>query len=676
MANGSGPVPDPAAVGALPMVGAAALAGGATLAELLQCGLEDAPAVVAIHQGPEHHFVFVNRLFREHTDGRELVGRAYADAFPEFVAQGYLDIFNAVVGTGEPFHARGARADTPRTPGGPLEERYWNVCFQAVRGVDGAIEGLMSWAFEVTDQILAARQADFERQRFDHLIGAIGVTVWSIRPADWVSTWAGGRVEQVLGVGAAVATSPQHFLADVHPDDRGRLMEARLRLREIGDRYEEEVRWTPPSGEQCWLAESGTLFEDAVSGGPVVWGLTRDVTQQVEHKQARQRLQEQLLHVQKLEGLGLLAGGIAHDFNNLLTAILGNASLAALEVGPHGPGTRSLEALMVAARRATDLTRQLLAYSGRGHFQIEPVDLNVQVRELLTLLEASISKKVVLRTDLEEGLPSVRADRSQIDQVLMNLVLNGAEALKGESGTVMVRTGQQLLHARDLEGGGAFVGARPGPAVFLEVSDTGEGMSSETLARIFDPFFSTKRSGRGLGLAAVQGIVRGHDGLIRVYSEVGRGTTFKLFLPVAEGAVVRPAAPSPTSTPVAAATVLLVDDEDAVREIARAALEFGGYRVVEARDGVEGVETFRALADEIGLVLLDLTMPRMSGEEACAEIRRLRPDVPVVLSSGYNEVEATRRLVGRQSTLFIQKPYTVEELLRVVAGAIAQARTG
>ena len=168
----------------------------------------------------------------------------------------------------------------------------------------------------------------------------------------------------------------------------------------------------------------------------------------------------------------------------------------------------------------------------------------------------------------------------------------------------------------------------------------------------------------------MQGIVRGHDGLIRVYSEIGRGTTFKLFLPVADQRAMPVPAPQPVSTTATAATILVVDDEDAVREIARAALEFGGYRVVEARDGAEGVETFQALAGEIGLVLLDLTMPRMSGEEACAEIRRLRPDIPVVLSSGYNEVEATRRLVGRRATGFVQKPYTVEELLRTVGEAL------
>jgi CheY-like chemotaxis protein len=376
-----------------------------------------------------------------------------------------------------------------------------------------------------------------------------------------------------------------------------------------------------------------------------------------------------MLHVQKLESLGVLAGGIAHDFNNLLTAILGNASLAELQVEASHPAMRSIRSMVGAARRASSLTGQLLAFSGRGHFRVQPVDLNAQLKELVVLLEASVPKKVSLRLVANADVPTVEADISQVNQVMMNLVLNGAEAIGEQGGTVTVRTGVQILEPRDLAAAGAFPDTTPGTFVFVEVSDNGTGMDAPTLARIFDPFFSTKLAGRGLGLAAVQGIIRGHRGAIRVYSEEGRGTTFKVFLPFS-GELTVTATPPDLRTVAQKGTILVVDDEQIVRDFARVALEYGGFRVIEAVDGHEGVETFRALADEVDLVLLDLTMPRMNGEEALVEMRKIRPATPVVLTSGYNQAEATRRLVGRGFVEFIQKPYPAKELLELLARMI------
>ena len=309
---------------------------------------------------------------------------------------------------------------------------------------------------------------------------------------------------------------------------------------------------------------------------------------------------------------------------------------------------------------------------------MEAIDLNEEVRGLSTLMETMLSKKVVLRLDLTHRPAWVDGDRSQLQQVLMNLVLNGAQAVGEASGSVMLRTGHQRLDAEDPSTRQTLGEVDPGIFVFIEVSDTGSGMDADTLARIFDPFFTTKATGRGLGLAAVQGIVRGHRGLITVYSELGRGTTFKVLLPVSAAEVkagselfraqgLEPTVADPVST------ILVVDDDDDVRELARQVLEYGGYRVIEARDGLEAVEIFRALSHEISMVLMDMTMPRMSGEEAYREISTLRAEVPVVLSSGYNEVEATRRLVGRGRVAFIQKPYTLRELLAQVAEVLSPA---
>ncbi len=627
---------------------------------------DDAPAVIAIHRGPDHRFVFVNRRFLESSDGRPLVGRNYAEAFPEFVEQGYLDIFNNAWRTGDPFVATGVRADTPRKPGGPAEERYWNLIFQPNRDERGAVEGITSFAFEVTEHVLARRAAEAAEHRYNELVRALGVVVWCAEPTEWRALWVRGDTSQAVGVPPESFTTGAGVASLLSSGDRESLARARAELREEGDAYRLELRLETPGGEERWVVESAQLHREPGTDRLLAYGLVQDFTERAQAQRERDRLQAQLLHVQKLESLGMLAGGIAHDFNNLLTAILGNASLAEMQLSPGHPAARSVASMVTAARRASDLTRQLLAFSGRGHFRVESTDINERLRELAILLEATVPKKVSLRLEAAGALPPVECDVSQLNQVLMNLVINGAEAIGDEGGTVVIRTASVNLEVADLAARASAGGVSPGTFAVVEVSDTGRGMDPDTVSRIFDPFFTTKPTGHGLGLAAVQGIVRGHRGFITVYSEVGRGTTFKVFLPTVP-APDDPGKPGRVASGQPGRTVLVVDDEPAVREFARAALEHGGYRVVEAVDGVAAVETFRALAADIDVVLLDLTMPRMNGEEALREIRRLRPTTPVVLSSGYNEVEATRRLVGRGRIEFIQKPYSVAELLKLLS---------
>jgi len=645
---------------------------------------EHAPAVIAIHRGPDHVFTFANQAFRASSDGRQLVGRPYADAFPEFVDQGYVEIFDRVYQTGQPFTAVGVRADTARFVGGPAGERYWNLVFQPTLDADGAIDGLISFAFEVTDHVLAMRGAQRERQRYDDLVRAIGAMAWTVDPAGWLPTWVGGEVQAVLGCAPADAMATGAWWDPVHPADRAGLRAARASLRADGDSYRADFRLPATSTSWRWVSESGRLAVVDAAGLPVteteasssaeglvrrvVRGLTQDVTALHRAQEEQEELQAQLLHVQKLESLGLLAGGIAHDFNNLLTVILGNATLAEDLLPPQSPAHRALGALVLAADRASELTRQLLAYSGRGHSRIEVLDLRRQIDELGALLGASLPKKVQLRIEVGGTVPPIEADVAQVQQVLMNLVINGADAIGPEGGTVVVRVGVQELSEGDLRGAVGFGEARAGRFAWVEVSDDGAGMDPATLGRIFDPFFSTKATGRGLGLAAVQGIIRGHQGLVRVYSELGQGTTFKVFFPVSLGRLAPLVEPSPIEGR-GSATVLVVDDEPTIREIARAILEGRGYRVIEAGDGQEAVDVFRSRSAEIDLVLLDMTMPRLSGEEAYRELVLIRPDIRVILSSGYNEVEATRRLVGQGQVAFIQKPYTVRQLMAAVVAA-------
>ncbi len=380
----------------------------------------------------------------------------------------------------------------------------------------------------------------------------------------------------------------------------------------------------------------------------------------------RKRFDEQLRQTAKLESLGILAGGVAHDFNNLLTGILGNASLVEEVISPGDPLHPLLQDVIAASEQASHLTRQLLAYAGKGRFMVESLDISALVREISSLLRASIPKNVDLRLELKEPIFRVAADSSQIQQLVMNLVINGAEAIPaGAPGVVRVRTWEQDIDAAYLRTGLFVVaeGVQPGQHVGLEVEDTGSGMDEETLKRIFDPFFSTKFTGRGLGLAATMGIVRGHRGALAVSSFPGAGSTFRILLPKTERqAKPRGAAPVPARVE-AGGLVLVIDDEEMVRRTAETTLKRYGYTVMGAKTGQEGIEVFKRCAAEIRLVVLDLTMPGIGGEETLRGLRRIRADVKVILSSGYDEAETLRHFTkDGLPDAFIQKPYTAASL--------------
>jgi signal transduction histidine kinase len=404
--------------------------------------------------------------------------------------------------------------------------------------------------------------------------------------------------------------------------------------------------------------------------------VVEDITVVKKAAEEKRRLEETVQHAQKLESLGVLAGGIAHDFNNLLMGILGNTDLALMKMPPESPARPYVERTATATERAADLANQMLAYSGKGRFVVQPVSLSTLVKEMAHLLQTVISKKATLKLNLEAELPLVEADLTQMRQVMMNVITNGSDALEGESGVVAVQTGVMEVDASYLAHAHVFEELPSGKYVFLEVSDTGGGMDKATQERIFDPFFTTKDTGRGLGLAAVQGIVRGHKGAIRLYSEVGKGTTVKILLPALPDSVKRAQPDLPGSivgveTEAAGQLVLVADDHEDVRSVAAAMLEAAGYRVITAVDGRDALDIFVERGDEIGLVILDMTMPRMGGEEAFREIRRIRADVPVLLSSGYNEQEAISHFAGKGLAGFIQKPYRTATLLEKTKHALS-----
>jgi signal transduction histidine kinase/CheY-like chemotaxis protein len=376
------------------------------------------------------------------------------------------------------------------------------------------------------------------------------------------------------------------------------------------------------------------------------------------------KLEAKVLHAQKLESLGVLAGGIAHDFNNLLVGILGNAGLALDELPPEAPARDRLEDIQTAAIRASELTKQLLAYAGKGRFVIGRIDLRRLVEEMGHLLSAVIPKNVLIKYTFAANLPLVEGDATQLRQVVMNLITNAADAVGTRSGIITVGTSLIEVDRAYLADTYLDESLPGGYYVSLEVSDTGVGMTPETRMKIFDPFFTTKFTGRGLGLAAVIGILRSHRAAIKVYSEVGRGSTFRVLFPAVEGAAdsLRGAGPLQTAWR-GSGTILVVDDDEAVRNVSKRILERAGFRVLVAVDGVDGIAVFREHQSEVRAVLLDVTMPRMGGEEAFRQLRQLAPEVRVLLSSGYSAQEATSRFAGKGLAGFVEKPFTPQELI-------------
>jgi PAS domain S-box-containing protein len=404
--------------------------------------------------------------------------------------------------------------------------------------------------------------------------------------------------------------------------------------------------------------------------------LAADLTYAVESLQRdeqRKQAEEALRQSQKLESLGVLAGGVAHDFNNLLVAMLGQTSLALEQLPTDSAPRAHIEKAVGAARRAADLTRQLLAYSGRGQFQILPVNLNTLIQENLHLFEVAIPKNVHLVSDLAESLPVIEGDVGQMQQIVMNLIINAAEAIGRNPGTVRVTTDTYYITPADVQVW-KYVGSplTSGLYTTLSVRDNGAGMDTATLSRVFDPFFTTKITGRGLGLAAVLGIVRSHKGGLRVESEPGTGTAFTLYFPVSAAQPMTPTRVEPE--PGAAVTqglVLVIDDEESVREAATDILESVGLTVITAADGQAGLALYRERQADIRLVVLDLSMPGLSGEETLIELQRVNSPVAIILSSGYQQTEVTHRFASQRSVGFLQKPYDMTTLIQAVQQYLA-----
>ncbi|MCD4846946.1 MAG: PAS domain S-box protein [Candidatus Aegiribacteria sp.] len=542
--------------------------------------------------------------------------------------------------------------------------KFWgSMTARAVRDSDGQINCIDGILEDITERKLAEEELQKSEERFRDLVLSTSDWVWEV-DTQGRYTYCSEQVANVLDYTAEEIIGKTPF--DLMPPEEG------ARIRGIFNNIVENLapiveleNWNiRKDGRKICLLTNGVPMFDETGCLIGYRGLDRDITNRKEAEAEKQKLEKQILQTQKLESLGVLAGGIAHDFNNLLVGILGNADLALDSLSPVSPACPNIHEIETAAKRAAELSRQMLAYSGKGQLIVDVISLNDVVKEMAHLLEVSILKNVVLKFNLSDDLPAVEVDVTQIRQVIMNLITNASEAIGEKSGVISITTGILECDSNYFDGTYLKEDMKEGIYVYLEIADTGCGLNIETQSKIFDPFFTTKFTGRGLGLASVLGIVRGHGGSLKLYSEEGHGSTFKILLP----AVERRRISLEKETPVdmswkSSGTILLVDDEETVRTVGETMLQRLGFTVLTATDGRDAIDIYRKNSDEIRCVILDLTMPHMSGEEAFIELRRIRNDIKILLSSGYNEQDVIQRFSGMDIDGFIQKPYRFADLV-------------
>jgi PAS domain S-box-containing protein len=516
------------------------------------------------------------------------------------------------------------------------------------------------------ERIDAAARLSASEARYRQIVTTCQEGVWMLDAAG-STTFVNAPMAAMLG--CTVEGMLGRHLFDFMDAEARREAEANLARRRQGVVERHDFRLRHADGSDVWttMATNPLLDDEGHYVGALALCTDRTAARVQERK---------VQHAQKLESLGVLASGVAHDFNNLLVGILGNTDLALDALPSASPIRPMLEDVRAASTRAAAFTRQLLDYSGQGRFVVERLQLNDLVDELGRLLSSVLSKRAVLRFELDPRLPLVEGDVAQLQQILMNLLTNASDALDGQDGVITVST--RVVDADQLDASMTYLDGPllAGAYVCLQVTDTGCGMSAATRDKIFDPFFTTKFTGRGLGLAAVLGILRSHRGAVAVASEPGEGTTFQVLLPSAGGAPLTASAVSvPGPAPAArAGTILVADDEAMIRKVTALVLEEAGFQVLLARDGQDAVDQFAAHADQIVAVLLDMTMPRLNGEEAFRQMRAVRPDVRVVLTSGYAEQEAMRRFAGTGLAGFLRKPWRADDLVDALRVALAPAR--
>ncbi len=618
--------------------------------------IDPMPLAVVVRAGPLQRVAFANEAARRML-GRSLQVGSLRDQ-ADVAESGVYRTYDEVLRTGRAVRLPGLSVRL----GDPPRLVVADVTIIPTHDQEGTIDGTALFAHDVGEQQRLKRDSAAVEDRQNQILASLHGIVWEAEPGRSAWTYVSEGAVGLLGYPIERWAEPAFWRTVLHEDDRERVVAESGAER--GD-HDLEYRAYAADGRVVWLHDSVRAVRDDAGRVQVLRGVILDITMRREAEIERGRIQGEMVEFQKLESLGVMAVGIAHDFNNLLTVILGNASLVAMRLPEHGGARSAIDDLISNAHRAADLTRQLLAYSGRVQLTMETLDLGAVLRELWGLVSAALPKSATLELDINPMVPAVEGDRAQLQQVIMNLASNAAEALGNRTGEVRIANSFQSL---DVDSAAALK-LTPGAYVVLSVTDDGPGMSEAPRRRIFDPFFTTKETGRGLGLAAVHGIIRAHRGAVDVVSVEGEGSAVHVYLP-ASTARAQSRVELATELRVGTGLVLIIDDEAAVRSTARAMLEALGYDVLEAEDGRTGLFSFDRHRAAIRLVLLDMTMPIMTGEEVYRALRLRDRDVRIVLSSGYSLVDARRRRLLDGIVGFLQKPYTVRQLSETVAKAL------
>jgi len=486
-----------------------------------------------------------------------------------------------------------------------------------------------------------------------HALGVHSDNKWIYCNAAAALLWGADSPEELIGAS---------IFNCVHSDDHEQIMQRIERMAETGRPAPViEVRLIRKSGEQIMVKLQSSPVKH--EGKQAFLVTAEDVSPLKKHDAEHHQLKAQLEHAQRLESLGVLAGGIAHDFNNLLTAIMGNAELARGRLDDKPAVIGHIDNIVGSCDNAAELCKQMLAYAGKGSYEMKVINLNDMVKTMGKLIRASVSSNIALKIKLSSDLPGIEGDRAQIQQLILNFIVNSADAIGSVSGEIKVSSGMKNMKQEQLVK--LFNGAElpEGEYVILEVRDTGCGMSKKMQDKIFDPFFTTKETGSGLGLSAVLGIVRGHHGALQVFSTPGKGSAFRVYLP----STTQPINEQVVSTVEVDAwqgdgKVLVVDDDLRVRNVARSFVEKLNFEVITAEDGREGLDVFGKHHHHLAVVLLDMTMPVMGGVEAMAGMRQIDSSVPVIIVSGYSEIEAGALIRGDRPDAFLQKPFKAKSL--------------
>jgi PAS domain S-box-containing protein len=544
-----------------------------------------------------------------------------------------------------------------RTSSGRIRTGLLSIDLIDVRGTPY----LLTIMHDVTDQMSVERDLRIKNRALESAVFGIGMTdlegrVTYVNEAV-LQLWGYDSKEEILG-----RALPEFFEGDS-------ILQTMAALR-AGEGISGEDVGKRKDGSVFPLQFSASVIMDE-GGIPIcTFGSFVDITARRKAEEERLALEGQIQKSQRLESLGVLAGGIAHDFNNILMGVMANAELALMDLAPESPVRKNLAEIVASARRAADLAKQMLAYSGRGSFVVETLDIRTLLEEMAHLLGASIAKGVALRYEFGQDVPPCEGDATQLRQIVMNLIINASEAIGDRGGVISINTGVMGCDRAYLSETYLDEALPEGLYTYFEVTDNGEGMDDHTQAKMFDPFFTTKFTGRGLGLAAVLGIVRGHRGAVKILSAVGKGTTIRILLPAYQGTIESVEERHTKRSMSVGGTALLIDDEPAVRGAAKMMLERLGFQVVTANNGREAVDIFKADPERFLFVILDLTMPEMSGERCLGYLQRIRKDVCVILTSGFSKEEVASRFAGKGLAGFIQKPFQLSALTEVLQACV------